>query len=79
VRSSVGSVLYPTEVQDRGKLLEQADRAMYDKKKRDKSLQALAAEFRAWEAAETRQPGLAAQDRQNLQDRQDGQDRQARA
>jgi diguanylate cyclase (GGDEF)-like protein len=67
VRSSVGSVLYPTEVQDRSKLLEQADRAMYDKKKRDKSLQALAAEFRAWEAAEASQ---AAQDRQLQQDRQ---------
>jgi diguanylate cyclase (GGDEF)-like protein len=76
VRSSVGSVLYPTEVQDRSKLLEQADRAMYDKKKRDKSLQGLAAELRAWEAVESGQPCRAAQDRQ---DKQDTQDRQARA
>jgi len=65
VRSSVGSVLYPTEVQDRSKLLEQADRAMYDKKKRDKSLRALADELRAWEVAEIGQPGHGvAQERQ---------------
>lgn len=61
VKSSIGSVLYPTEVQDRDKLLEQADRAMYDKKKRDKSLRALAAELRAWEVVEA---GQAQQDRQ---------------
>ncbi|MDF2116509.1 diguanylate cyclase [Roseiarcaceae bacterium H3SJ34-1] len=69
VRSSIGSVLYPTEVQDRGKLLEQADRAMYDKKKRDKSLQALAAELRAWETAEARQSGQDGQDRRDWQAR----------